>query len=74
MIFNFESKAEGTAKPSFISECLEHVYNENYETEEDLDDIKGAAAAIYAAGADTVSFIYRCFSLRDEVYQPECCF
>ncbi len=55
MILSSEPKAEGTAKPSFVSEHLERLHRENVETEEDFDDIRGAAAGIYAAGADTVS-------------------
>lgn len=55
MTLNDPKKAEGTAKPSFLSYHLERLYSENRETEEELDDLKGAAAVIYCAGADTVS-------------------
>ena len=48
-------KAEGRTKPSFLSYHLERLQNEHQETEEELEDIKGAAAVIYCAGADTVS-------------------
>ncbi len=41
------------AKPSFLSHSIERLRSENNEKEEDFDDIK--AAAIHAAGADTVS-------------------
>jgi hypothetical protein len=34
---------------------LEYLHREGKENEEEFDDVKGAAATIYGAGADTVS-------------------
>lgn len=48
-------KAEGRALPSFVSYHLERLHCEHRETDEELDDIRGAAGSIYVAGADTVS-------------------
>ncbi len=55
MMLNDLKKAEGRAKPSFLSYHLERLHREHRETDEEIDDVKGAAAVIYCAGADTVS-------------------
>ncbi len=49
--------SEGTASPSFVASYLNDLGS--LEDEEDyLKDLKGAAAQIYTAGADTVSIHY----------------
>jgi len=43
------------AKPSFLSYHLDCLHKEENETQEELHDIKGAAAGIYGTGTDSVS-------------------
>ncbi|KAF5347272.1 hypothetical protein D9756_009969 [Leucocoprinus leucothites] len=62
---------EGTAKPSFLSYHLERLNQEGLETEEEFDDVKGAAAVIYCAGADTTWSNLSIFLLAMTLY-PEC--
>lgn len=61
---------EGTAKPSFVSYHLERLHQESKETSEELNDIKMAAATVYAAGADTTWSSMSTFMLAMTLY-PE---
>ncbi|KAG6885193.1 hypothetical protein C0993_004977 [Termitomyces sp. T159_Od127] len=46
--------AAGTAKPSFVQNMLEAISHDGLENEKDVLDIKGTAATMYCAGAETV--------------------
>ena len=49
-------KSEGKAQPSFVSKHISNMEAEDIEDQEDyIEDIKGAAAILYAAGVETVS-------------------
>ncbi|KAE9405302.1 cytochrome P450 [Gymnopus androsaceus JB14] len=54
--FNFSIKqlSEGKAQPSFVSKHISNMEAEDIEDQEDyMEDIKGAAAILYAAGVET---------------------
>lgn len=54
MVLTRRSKAEGTSKPSFLSNMLER-FNGRTVSDEEREDLKDAAAVMYGAGAGTVS-------------------
>jgi len=49
-----QGKVAGTAEPSYLTFHL-NKFSEDEATPDELEDIKATAAAIYAAGAGTVS-------------------
>ncbi|KAE9405300.1 cytochrome P450 [Gymnopus androsaceus JB14] len=54
--FNFAIKqlSEGKAQPSFVSKHISNIEAQDIEDQEDyMEDIKGAAAILYAAGVET---------------------
>lgn len=57
-------QAEGSAKPSVLSMQLEAAAGRTL-TGEEIEDMKGTAAIIYAAGAETVSIHLALASLSD---------
>ncbi|KAJ8520725.1 hypothetical protein ONZ45_g2492 [Pleurotus djamor] len=62
--------AEGTAKPSLLSKLLEETIGES-PSPEDVDDMKGVAAILYAAGAETTLTALSTFLLAMLIH-PEC--
>ncbi|KAJ3574043.1 hypothetical protein NP233_g2018 [Leucocoprinus birnbaumii] len=62
--------AEGKATPSFVSYHMDRLHQEKSESSEDLEDVKGAAAVIYCAGADTTWSNLSIFMLAMTLY-PE---
>ncbi|KAJ3574049.1 hypothetical protein NP233_g2020 [Leucocoprinus birnbaumii] len=63
--------AAGIAKPSFLSYHLERLHREENETPEEFDDVKGASAVIFCAGADTTWSNLSIFMLAMTLH-PEC--
>lgn len=57
-------QAEGSAKQSVLSMQLEAAAGHAL-TGEEIEDMKGTAAIIYAAGAETVSIHFTLASLPD---------
>ncbi|RDB17677.1 O-methylsterigmatocystin oxidoreductase [Hypsizygus marmoreus] len=63
--------AEGKGKPSFVADHLEKMHREGLVDPDALVDIKGAAAVMYCAGAETTwsTLSYFFFAM---VLHPEC--
>ncbi|KAI0920236.1 hypothetical protein AcV5_010032 [Taiwanofungus camphoratus] len=65
-----DAMASGTASPSFTASLLEETWNSGKLTEEDEDDIKGAAGVLYGAATDTTGAVLATFILA-MVLHPE---
>ncbi|CCL99826.1 uncharacterized protein FIBRA_01850 [Fibroporia radiculosa] len=63
--FNMVKNAmlSGTASPCFTASLLEEMINSKSPTEEDEDDIKGAAGVLYGASTDTTVAVLSTFVL-----------
>ncbi|KAF4571189.1 hypothetical protein EYR36_008518 [Pleurotus pulmonarius] len=70
MVLTRRSKAEGTSKPSFLSNMLER-FNGRTLYDEEREDLKDAAAVMYGAGAGTTSATLGMFFLA-MLDNPEC--
>ncbi|KAF9446806.1 cytochrome P450 [Macrolepiota fuliginosa MF-IS2] len=68
-----QQMSEGRAKPSFLSYHLERLQQDDKDKaiESDYEDIKGAAAAIFSGGSDTIWATLSIFILA-MVLHPEC--
>lgn len=56
-------QAQGTAHPSFLLKQMEATAGSSL-TDEEIGDIKGSAAVIFGAGAETVSMLLVLLMMR----------